>query len=139
MYELTVAGRITARKWLTSMLSATKYEFPEFPAALSFIMGLTPEESLAVLEQRAEGLRERLSQLDGELADLSDKLPRVTLLESEYLRSVTNAELMWVDSVMDDLRAGSLTWSYEDFQAVIVGDEATVEAIDRDSKVTPGS
>jgi DNA-binding PadR family transcriptional regulator len=139
VYELTEEGRITAREWLTSMLSATSYEFPEFPAALSFIMGLTPQESLAVLGQRAEALLDRVSQLDGELADLSDTLPRVTLLESEYLRAVTDAELKWVNSVMDDLRAGSLTWSYEDFEAVIESDEASLEAIDPDSQAAPGS
>jgi DNA-binding PadR family transcriptional regulator len=139
VYELTDAGRITAREWLTSMLSATRYEFPEFPAALSFIMGLTPDESLAVLVQRAEALLDRVSQLDGELADLSDTLPRVTLLESEYLRAVTDAELKWVNSVMDDLRAGSLTWSYEDFEAVISSDEESLEAIDPESKASPGS
>ena len=139
VYELTDTGRVTAREWLMVMLSTAKYEFPEFPAALSFIMGLTPEESLVVLGERAEALLDRVSQLDGELADLSDTLPRVTLLESEYLRAVTHAELKWVNSVMDDLRAGSLTWSYEDFESVIASDEASLEAIDLDSKLAPGS
>jgi len=137
VYELTDAGRIAAREWLTAMLSATKYEFPEFPAALSFIMGLTPEESLAVLGQRAEALRHRIAQLDRELADLSDTLPRVTLLETEYLRAVTDAELQWVKSVAADLRSGSLTWSYEDFEAVIASDEASLEAIDPEPRASP--
>ena len=136
VYELTDEGRSTAREWLTSMLSATRYEFPEFPAALSFIMGLTPEESLAVLEQRAKGLRERVANLDAELGDLKDTLPRVTLLESEYLRAVADAELRWVDSVMEDLRSGSLAWSYEDFEAVIATDEASLEAIDPHSEAS---
>ncbi len=139
VYQLTEAGRTTVREWLTTMLSATKYEFPEFPAALSFIMGLTPEESLAVLGQRAEALLHRLSQLDGELTDLADTLPRVTLLESEYLRAVTDAELKWVNSVMADLRTGALTWVYEDFEAVIASDEASLQAIDPDSEASPGS
>ena len=38
------------------------------PDARSFIMGLTPEESLAVLGQRAEALLDRVSQFDNELA-----------------------------------------------------------------------
>jgi DNA-binding PadR family transcriptional regulator len=138
VYELTEQGRITAREWLTSMLSATRYEFPEFPAALSFIMGLTPEESLEVLGQRAKALLDRVSQLDSELADLTSTLPRVTLLESEYLRAVTDAELKWVNSVINDLRAGSLTWSYEDFESVIASDEASLEAIDSNSTTVPG-
>jgi hypothetical protein len=35
----------------------------------------------------------------------------VTLLESEYLRAVADAELRWVSSVMDDLNTGALRWS----------------------------
>ncbi|MEV6537094.1 helix-turn-helix transcriptional regulator, partial [Streptomyces sp. NPDC051639] len=35
VYEVTDAGRETARAWLEEMLSAPKEEFPEFPAALS--------------------------------------------------------------------------------------------------------
>src|ERR1039458_2704186 len=82
VYELTDEGRTTAREWLTTMLATPQNEFPEFPAALSFIMGLTPVEALAVLEERAECLREQVSQLERDLAENSESLPRVTLLES---------------------------------------------------------
>ncbi len=134
VYELTDEGRATAREWLTTMLSTPRNEFPEFPAALSFVMGLSPEESLAVLEERAEALRDIVAQHDRDLAEHSGTLPRVTLLESEYLRTVTEAELHWVDGVMDDLRNGSLRWSYEDFEAVIEADEASMAALDPDPK-----
>ena len=63
------------------MLPAPRYEFPEFPAALSFVMVLGPDETLAVLERRADGVRARL------------------------------AELTWLTSVLDDLRSGSLARS----------------------------
>jgi hypothetical protein len=39
----------------------------------------------------------------------------VTLLDDEYLRAVTAAELSWVSGVIDDLRAGSLDWGEELF------------------------
>jgi hypothetical protein len=35
-------------------------------------------------------------------------------VESEYLRAVTSAELEWVRGIVEDLRTGRLTWSYED-------------------------
>jgi DNA-binding PadR family transcriptional regulator len=130
VYELTDEGRRTSREWLTAMLSTPRNEFPEFPAALSFVMGLTPEESLAVLEERAETLREQVARIDSDLAEFSASLPRVTLLESEYLRAVADAELQWVGGVMDDLRAGSLRWSQEDFEAAIEADEASLAVID---------
>ena len=113
VYELTDAGRQASRQWLTDMLATPRYEFPEFPAALSFVMVLGPDETLAVLERRADGLRERLADLEQEL-DQYHELPRVALLETEYLRAVTAAELAWVTGVVDDLRSGSLAWTAED-------------------------
>jgi hypothetical protein len=117
------------------MLSTARNEFPEFPAALSFLPVLTPEESVAVLQKRADGLREKLSQVEHELENYSDTLPRVTLLESEYLRAVIDAELAWVTGVIADLRAGSLTWNYEDFEALVQADEESLAAIDHDRKI----
>ncbi|MGQ0774777.1 MAG: hypothetical protein ACT4NY_10230 [Pseudonocardiales bacterium] len=40
-------------------------------------------------------------------------MPRLFQLEEEYLRVITVAELAWVDSVVEDLRAGRLAWSPE--------------------------
>jgi hypothetical protein len=110
---LTDEGRRQAREWLDSMLAAPRNEFPEFPAALSFAMLLGPEGALSALERRAAFLRDNLAGLERVLGGELDHLPRVTLLETEYLRAVTAAELGWVDSVTEDLRTGALTWSYE--------------------------
>jgi len=114
VYELTDAGRQAAREWLTDMLATARYEFPEFPAALSFVMVLGPDETSAVLERRADGVRERLAKLEQQLDQYRDELPRVSLLETEYLRAVTAAELAWLTGVLDDLRTGALTWSESD-------------------------
>src|SRR3984893_10544313 len=56
VYELTDAGRQTGRAWLVDMLSIPRNEFPQFPAALSFIMVLVPEEARAILAERAAAL-----------------------------------------------------------------------------------
>jgi DNA-binding PadR family transcriptional regulator len=117
VYELTEEGRQAALAWLAAMVSTPRNEFPEFPAALSFVMLLGPEETLKVLEQRAIPLREHLATLDRELGGQYGHLPRVTLLETEYQRAVTAAELGWVSGVIDDLRSGALSWSEEDFAA----------------------
>jgi DNA-binding PadR family transcriptional regulator len=115
VYELTDAGREAVLEWLTDMVSTPRNEFPELPAALSFIMLLGPEQTLAVLERRAAVLRETVAGLDRDLAGYSGTIPRVTLLETEYVRAVTDAELRWINAVIDDLRTGSLTWSHADF------------------------
>src|SRR6266849_1095752 len=90
VYALTDDGLRTGRKWLVDMLSIPRNEFPQFPAALSFIMVLVPEQARSVLEDRAAGLRAHLTSLERVLAGEDGPLPpRVTLLETEYLRAVT--------------------------------------------------
>lgn len=42
VYEITHAGRAVAHQWLREMLSTPRQEFPEFPAALSYLLMLTP-------------------------------------------------------------------------------------------------
>jgi hypothetical protein len=41
-------------------------------------------------------------------------VPRITLVETEYLRAVTQAELDWLCCVIDELGSGSLSWSFEE-------------------------
>jgi DNA-binding PadR family transcriptional regulator len=115
VYELTEDGRRQTAQWLLDMLAAVRNEFPQFPAALSFAMLLPPGQVRAALEQRAAVLRQDLARIDG---NLDAALPRVTLLDDEYLRAVTAAELNWIDSVLDDLRTGALTWSQEQLSGV---------------------
>jgi DNA-binding PadR family transcriptional regulator len=126
VYELTDEGRRVALEWLATMLSTPRNEFPEFPAALSFVMLLDPEESLKVLERRAALLREQLAGLDRTLGGDYGHLPRVTLLETEYQRAVTDAELRWLSGVIGDLRTGALTWSEEDFANATAEQEVPV-------------
>jgi DNA-binding PadR family transcriptional regulator len=121
VYELTDAGREASVLWLSAMLSAPRNEFPEFPAALSFVMLLEPGRAAEVLDHRATILRESVTGIDKELSE-TDYLPRVTRLETEYLRAVTAAELEWVESVIDDLKTSALGWSYEELAAAAVDD-----------------
>ena len=117
VYELTDAGWQTGQQWLSEMLSTPRNEFPEFPAALSFVFEIPPEEALAALERRVERLRESVAALDRELQSEGGP-PRLFLLEAEYVRAVTAAELDWVSGVVDELRAGRMAWSYEQIAEV---------------------
>lgn len=117
VYALTDAGWRAGKEWIADMLATPRNEFPEFPAALSFVFGLLPDEALAALERRAEHLRKSVAALERELTDESGP-PRLFLLETEYLRDVTRAELAWVERVVDDLKSGRLGWSAEEITEV---------------------
>ena len=114
VYGLTDEGRRKVQEWLIAMLATPRNEFPEFPAALSFLMLLTPHRVLTALEQRAALLHEQLAALEATLGGQDGPLPRLFLLETEYTRAVTAAELGWVDGVTADLRAKTLNWSEEE-------------------------
>ncbi|MGA3147787.1 MAG: PadR family transcriptional regulator [Acidimicrobiales bacterium] len=113
VYELTEDGRTKSKEWLVGMLSTPRNEFPEFPAALSFAMLLGPEETVAVLERRAELLAEDVATYEHDAETHSGSLPRVTLLDDEYQLAVATAELNWIRGVIEDLRSGLLTWGDE--------------------------
>lgn len=150
-YRLTEAGRAAARQWMAEILSTPRNEYPEFPAALSFLPVLTPQAAHDLLNQRRDRLARRLAELDAELGAEPDAeagaardaargaehdrksareaaerraLPRVSLVESEYLRAVTQAELTWVDGILAALDDGSFTWNREELEriAATVGD-----------------
>ena len=113
VYQLTEEGREITRDWMREMLSTPAREFPEFPAALSFLPLLTPEDALQQLEMRVFRLKVELARVEAELAALGDTLPRLFLIEAEYACALLRTELEWVGSLVDDLRAGRITWNEE--------------------------
>ena len=115
-YHLTDAGRAATQQWLAEIVSTPRNEFPEFPAALSFLMLETPQAARTMLEQRRDQLIKRVAELDAELAMEIEGLviPRIATVEIEYLRAIADAELRWVTSILDELRDGSFTWDREE-------------------------
>jgi DNA-binding PadR family transcriptional regulator len=113
VYELTDEGRRTALRWLTGMLAVPRNEYPAFPAALSFAMLLGPEAVTVELAGRLAALQARLERLNSQLAEHHPGLPRITQIETEYQQAVTEAEVRWLSSVIDDLRSGKLSWDQQ--------------------------
>lgn len=124
-YEVTDAGRDATRAWLDEILATPRNEFPEFPAALSFVMMLPPALVGELLIRRSESLTRQLAELDASLTTELEgfSLPRVTMLETEYARAVCAAELRWVDDVRADLASGDLTWNKEELEALAAGSQ----------------
>jgi len=110
VYELTELGQRLMFEWMREILSTPTKDFPEFPAALSFLAVLTPKDAQRQLEKRVAALDAELKRIDAELAKVTF-LPRLFLLEIEILRESLVTELKWVRSVVEALRSGELTWS----------------------------
>lgn len=106
-----VALVLLASAMIAEMLSMPRNEFPEFPVALSFLPMLSPQVTRDLLATRRDLLRQRLADRDALVANAGVELPRVTLLETEYLRTIVDAEIGWIDGVLAGLRDGSITWS----------------------------
>jgi DNA-binding PadR family transcriptional regulator len=123
VYELTAKGEQTVQRWLRQALATPAQEFPEFPAAVSFLPLLTPEDVVEQLEVRERALVETLTRTENELQEEASRLPRLFLLEEEYVRTVVQAELTWVRSLIADLRSGQITWSGEWLRALIPPDQ----------------
>lgn len=110
IYEITDRGRAVALEWLRQILSTPAREYPEFPAAISFLPLLSPEDALRQLELRARAIEAELRRI-GDGLDQAAQVPRLFLLEFEFLRAAHMTELAWVKGVIEDLRAGRLTWN----------------------------
>jgi DNA-binding PadR family transcriptional regulator len=113
-YRITDAGRATLSEWLRTMLSTPELEYPQFPAALSFLPNLAPPDAIAALTTRVAHLERRLAVLDDEIAQVTAFLPRLFAIESEYQRQVVAAELTYVRNLVEDLRAERITWPFRD-------------------------
>jgi DNA-binding PadR family transcriptional regulator len=110
VYAITDAGREAARAWLREMLADTAGDYPDFIAAVSILFGLDPDDARAQLEHRAAQLAQALADTDVALQG-NPNLPRLFLLEEEYRKAILTAQLSWLQSVIDDLRTGRLTWN----------------------------
>ena len=113
VYGITDAGREAAQAWLREMLSETGGEYPEFIVAVSLLFGLPVEEARAQLELRAERIAAQLADSRHSLDAAPPELPRLFVLEEEYRAAMLETELTWLRGVIEDLRAGRITWSEE--------------------------
>jgi DNA-binding PadR family transcriptional regulator len=94
VYQLTPRGGETLDAWLDAMLGEPAREYPEFPAALAFVMLLPPARVRARLEARRASLAAQLAASRAERERvLASGLPRLFLLEDEYRDAMREAEI----------------------------------------------
>ena len=110
LYEATAEGHRALRMWVRHGLAHPAREFPEFPAVLSTLAGVDNTDDFAdLLGQRIEALAARLEELEQPLPEI----PRLFLLENEYMAVVLRAEIKWLRGVIADLESGKLDYPTE--------------------------
>lgn len=96
LYGLTEAGRVEMVDWLSDLLAAPAAEYPVFETALSLLPVLPPEDVAELLETREAALELQSAALRGVLGQLTGKLPRVFVVETEYQLHMIDAQLEWI-------------------------------------------
>jgi DNA-binding PadR family transcriptional regulator len=109
-YRLTKDGDGEVVRWLRERIATPQKEPSEFVASLNFLVYLTPKDSVAQLESRAQILEYQIAALGVALERLAVFVDRINRIEGEYLLAMRKAELEWVRGRVAELRSGVLSW-----------------------------
>jgi DNA-binding PadR family transcriptional regulator len=113
IYEITDNGKKTAIQWMRVMVAELSDEYPEFPVALAFLPMLKVDEVKVLLQKRSDKLSDKCKQLEQQLSEFGDQIPRLFLLETEFVLKKMQCEKAWVDELIYDLHEKKLHWSDE--------------------------
>ncbi|WP_033443324.1 PadR family transcriptional regulator [Saccharothrix sp. NRRL B-16314] len=109
VYALTDAGRDELVRRLDSQIRTPRREFTQFVGAVAYLGALGPAGAAEALTERAQRLSDRIAADETRLAEvLAGGVPRLHVIEAEYALGQARAELAWIGSVADEIRAGSL-------------------------------
>jgi DNA-binding PadR family transcriptional regulator len=113
-YAITDDGRRTVVDWTLEMLATPRREFPDFAAGLAYLTVLSPDSVIEALETRLATVRGELAELERGIAGVAGQLPRIVLVETEYLIAHLRVDCDWIAALLDDLHSGALRWSTEE-------------------------
>ncbi|RFU37821.1 PadR family transcriptional regulator [Actinomadura logoneensis] len=108
VYAITPEGRAELNDWLRELVAVPEREYPRFEAALSDVAVLHPREFTALLRRRLEALEAELAEQDRQLAGLRAWLPELLIIEADYHRTLSAAEVGWVRTLLARLEDGSM-------------------------------
>jgi DNA-binding PadR family transcriptional regulator len=111
VYAITGTGRDEARSRLREFMMRPVQEYPSFGMALSFVSMLPPAEAASLLDRRTVALEAKLAAHDTVVESLiKGGLPRVSVIEVEFLNSRLRAELDFVRALSEDIKSRRLDW-----------------------------
>ncbi|WP_327148157.1 PadR family transcriptional regulator [Nocardia sp. NBC_01329] len=107
IYRITEAGRGELVDWTRELIAEPEPERGRFLAGLSILAVLPPDEVAELLGRRLTVLDEQIAQVKQELAELTETLPRLFVIESEYGLAVLEAEAEWTRALRTELCEGT--------------------------------
>jgi DNA-binding PadR family transcriptional regulator len=117
VYEITDPGRDQLFDAIRDGLMRPKPDYPSLAISLTFASLLEPAEVARLLDRRRVETESYVSGMtaavEASLKSVTHQeygLPRVHLIEAEYLIALRRAELDWLNGVVEDIHAGRLTW-----------------------------
>ena len=113
-YTITDTGRRALSDWTVEMIAAPRREFPEFAAGLAYLAALDKDIAIVALATRLASVRAELAELERATESVTSWLPRIVLIESEYLIGHLRVDQNWIAALLDDLRSGRLDWDTDD-------------------------
>ena len=108
-YQITGAGLLELRDWLSELLSVPEDERGGFVAALSEAGILPPDEVIGLLTSRLATLDKANASQQADLKLWGERLPRVLLIEGEYQLAMRVAQAGWLRGLLGELVAGTIS------------------------------
>ncbi|WP_432992908.1 PadR family transcriptional regulator [Dactylosporangium sp. CA-233914] len=111
VYGITDAGRAELRDWLRELVGQPQHEYPAFVSALSLFSALTPNEVLALLRGRLEGLAVLREEAAGAIDKAeADGLHPLFLVEEAYRVNQLDAECAFVTELIAKIADPAEGW-----------------------------
>ncbi|REE78899.1 DNA-binding PadR family transcriptional regulator [Paenibacillus taihuensis] len=110
IYSPTDAGREGFHEWLRELIYSPVKEYPHFPAALSLIGHIAPQETIQLFHQRIGYIQKDIvERRAGIELVLAKGLARIFIAESQFIVHQLESELNWLQSFVRDIKDGSMT------------------------------
>ncbi len=113
-YEITEQGSLALSERVAGILGTPINEYPEFPLGLGEAHNLPVRTVVQLLRNRVAHLQADRDLIERGIRDLEAKrLPRKYWINAQYIRELRQVELTWLETLIDDLESGELSWSEE--------------------------
>lgn len=110
VYAITDEGIAMADELVRDYLRAPAREHPVFVTALAHILNVDAATAASLLRERLQTVQATYDEIAHQLSVRPADLPRVVILEVEYVQMLRATELAWLRAVIEDIDEGRLPW-----------------------------